>query len=193
MYIDSFSCGFDGPEPEIPPCEWDDTEMITDYDLTLGFPGGLSSLHLSLIPFDRIERSFLNILETDGNAEPASTSRLNGTMTPDGSQCTGSRSFNYEKGNPNVFINQVNVPFPSNADFVGDVALQLRTDLFVNTVGPGACYYIKWDGASINPEWGLDVDQMGVKIITNESEDDGEQILRPLDDCYIRGGLRVCP
>ena len=52
----------------IPVCEWDENNPVVFYDLQLQHPSGISTFHRSLIPLDNIERSLLNIVETNGDA-----------------------------------------------------------------------------------------------------------------------------
>lgn len=147
------SCGdFPPPEPTIPPCEWDENNKVVFYDLALHHPSGLSTYHKYRIPTDKVERSLVNVLELNGDgASWKSDAVITVKIIPDPSDCLGSKDLDFEKGDSEVSANTIDIPFVSNATFMGEVTVEIQTDVFINTVGFGNFYHVLWTSSGNDP------------------------------------------
>lgn len=174
----------------VPDCEWNDNNTVVFYDLQLNHPTGLNTYHQNIIPLDNIERSLINILETNGdaaNGENSAYVRVN--IKSDGTTCTGEEMVKYLNSEyfGNVGISDIQVPFTSNAVFFGEVTVIIRTDVFNNTVGSDAFYHVVWDETGNDPNGGFVGNILGVKI-SYINIDGTQSILVGGQDGYLYSG-----
>jgi len=165
---------FGGNPP--PTCEWDEENQVVFYDLQLSFPSGLSNWHSNLIPIDKIERSLNNIIEVNGNIGSSSQAKISVTMKSDGTSCIGEKSV--------AFMNV------SNAVFLGEVTVGIRTDTFVNTVGNGNYYHVLWSGAGNDPNGRIVGNISGTKV-TYGNFNGTTSIVISKDGSYMKNGQKV--
>ena len=162
------SCNREFGPDSVPACDWNDIETVVFYDLQLAHPTGLSGFHYNIIPLDRIERSLINIIETNGDAPNGkNSSNVRANIKPDGTTCTGEPEmvqYNISNYSGNVGASDVKVPFTSNADFFGEVTVTIRTDVFNNISGADAYYHVVWDETGNNPNGGFVGNIMGKKM-----------------------------
>lgn len=162
------SCNNEWGDSNIPECDWDDTDIVQFYQLELKHPGTISIYHSNLLPPDRIERSLDNILYTNGDApNNGNTASIDVNLYADGSSCTGSNHRKYIRYNGVQYIGATTineVPFPSNAAFVGEVKVIIKTDVYNNTLGGNAYYHIKWEETGNDPNGGIAGQIDGQKI-----------------------------
>lgn len=185
------SCENFNPYDNTPPtCEWDEENQVVFYDLQLSFPSELSNWHSNLIPIDNIERSLINILEVNGNIGSSSQAKISVTMKSDGNSCIGEKSVAFMKGASEVGISNIVVPFVSNAVFLGEVTVGIRTDTFVNTVGNGNYYHVMWSGAGNDPNGGIVGNISGTKV-TYGNINGTTSIVISKDGSYIKNGETV--
>ncbi|MCF6169294.1 hypothetical protein [Lutibacter sp.] len=179
---------FGGNPP--PTCEWDEENQVVFYDLQLSFPSGLSNWHSNLIPIDKIERSLNSIIEVNGNVGSSSQAKISVTMKSDGTSCIGEKSVAFMKGASEVGISNIVVPFVSNAVFIGEVTVGIRTDTFVNTVGNGNYYHVLWSGAGNDPNGRIVGNISGTKV-TYGNFNGTTSIVISKDGSYIKNGQKV--
>lgn len=150
---------FDPNENPVPTCVWNDTEIVQFSDLQLKHPTGISTYHSYLIPADKIERNLPNILYTNGDApNSGNTAKIRVNLYSDGTSCTGNDMAEYSQNNGAEYVGGSSiseVPFPSNADFWGEVRVTITTDVYNNTSGSDTYYHIKWEEKGNNPNGGL--------------------------------------
>jgi len=148
-----------------PPCEWTGSNQVVFYDLRLNYPVDLSPALEMYLPIDKIGRSLTQVLAIKGNAD-FSTSKASITvnMKADGRACIGEKTIQFLKGSPNVSIGTIDVPYVSNAVFLGEVTVGLRTDIFINTIGNDSYYHVMWTATGNDPNGGVVGDIIGTKI-----------------------------
>lgn len=179
------SCSNVVVEGSVPECEWNDTDMVQFYDLQLRHPSSISIYHSNLIPLDNIERSLINILETNGDApNDGNSSYVKVNLIPNVSDCYGDETVKYHNYDYSgkVGASNILVPFVSNADFWGEVTVTIRTDVFNNTVGSNAYYHVLWEETGNNPNGGFVGDIYGTKV--SHINIDGDQSLLVGADGY---------
>lgn len=179
--------GIDNPPPR---CEWDEQNQVVFSDLQLKFPSGLSEWHSNLIPIDKTERFLTNILEVDGNTYNESKAQIGVTIKSDGRTCIGEKSVAFKKGAPEVGISTIQVPFVSNAVFIGEVTVGIRTDTFQNTVGNGNYYHIMWSESGNDPNGGVVGNVMGSKVAYGNINGTTTRVISK-DGSYIKDGQKV--
>jgi len=149
----------------IPSCEWNEKNKVVFYDLKLHYPEGLSSFHNASIPIDKIDRSLLHMLSLKGNADfSTNKAKITINMKADGRACIGEKTIEFLNGSPSISIDAIDVPYVSNAVFIGEVTVGLRTDIFINTIGNDSYYHVMWTATGNDPNGGVVGDIIGTKI-----------------------------
>lgn len=183
-----------GPKPVIPNCAWDRTEMIIYSKLQLMYPAGLSDYHTRLLPLDKIDRSFLDVILRNSDIGPSGyTGNIRANIKSDGTKCIGERTTTYDKSNYTSGLTGyfIRTPFPSNASFVGEITVTIKSNVYNNTLGNGAYYHILWEQTGNNPNGGMANTMYGKKIAYYTIN--GRQLIVPdeRENYYISGGRRV--
>ncbi len=147
-----------------PPCEWTGSNQVVFYDLRLNYPVDLSPALEMYLPIDKIGRSLTQVLDIKGNADfSTSKALITVNMKADGRSCIGEKTIQFLKGSPNVSIGTIDVPYVSNAVFIGEVTVGLRTDIFINTIGNDSYYHVMWTATGNDPNGGVVGDIIGTK------------------------------
>lgn len=162
------SCGKFPPPPQAKPtCLWDKTEQVVFYNLQLMYPAGLSDYHTRLLPYDGIDRNFIDVMLRNndvGTTGVKAEVRLN--VKSDGTRCIGEKTTTYNKSNyfNGLGGNMIKSPMPSNTPFVGEITVTLKSNVYNNTSGNGAYYHIIWEQTGNNPNGGMAGTMLGKKI-----------------------------
>ncbi|HHC79497.1 MAG TPA: hypothetical protein ENK46_06415 [Flavobacteriia bacterium] len=183
---------FNPVDPITPTCLWDENNQVSFTNLQLHHPSGLSNFHISQIPQDRIERSLVNILEVNGDAGSPSQAKITVNLKANGDACVGEKTVAFMQGAPEVSIATINVPFVSNAIFLGEVTVGIRGDTFRNTIGSGTFYHIVWTGSGNDPNGGVVGSIAGTKITYSNRDGSSKKKVISKDGCYIQNGQTVC-
>ena len=174
-----------------PKCEWNDTDIIYFSDVQLKHPSDISSFHASLIPLDGIERQLPNIIYTNGDAPNGENSaKIVVALMSDGMYCIGSESRKYYIGHGEQYVGGASIseiPFVSNAAFVGEVKVIITTDVYNNYSGGDAYYHVRWEETGNDPNGGIVGNIVGQKI-THLNVDGTQSILVSGESGYLYSG-----
>ena len=186
--------GGGGGGPVIPNCAWDKTEQIVFYNLQLKYPAGLSDYNTRQLPNGGIDRSFIDVLLRNGDAGSfGQTANIRANVKSNGTKCIGEKTTTYDRSNYTSGLGGalIKTPFPSNAPFVGEITVTMKSNVYLNTSGSGSFYHILWEQTGNNPNGGMANTMIGKKISYYNTN--GRSIYVPENeiDYYYSGGRRV--
>jgi hypothetical protein len=197
LLLQSCKDPFKGPYPTkvIPNCSWDNTEQIVFYDLQLKYPAELSDYHTRLLPLNKIDRSFIDvILRNSDVGSNGFIANIRANVKSDGTKCIGEKTTTYDKSNYTTGLgaNMVKSPFPSNTAFVGEITVTLNSNIYRNSTGSGAYYHILWEQTGNNPNGGMPGIMIGKKI-SYHTFNNGRSAIVPAkeNDFYLSGGKKI--
>ncbi|MEP6261609.1 MAG: hypothetical protein ABJ092_08530 [Gillisia sp.] len=144
------------PKDTIPECDFSGvkTFTMTDFGLTLPNIQSANVAFHNAFNIGGVIYNLNTLLDTKGDYRyPDNEAAVFGKLLADGTQCKGEKPFKYKTGNPNVSINSVTVPAPSNVGFYGEVTIKAKTDSFREQgAGYNQGFYIRWEVVENDPD-----------------------------------------
>lgn len=177
-----------------PNCSWDKTEQVVFYNLQLKYPDGLSDYHTRILPYDKIDRSFIDVILRNSDAGSAGyTANIRANVKSDGTKCIGEKTTTYDKSNYSSGLGggMIKSPFPSNTAFVGEITVTLKSNVYNNTSGSGAYYHILWEQTGNNPNGGMAGTMIGKKISYFTINGINLIVPEPDNNYYYSGGIEM--
>lgn len=187
---------FNPNDTPVPACEWDSNETYFIDDLQLKYPSDLSTWHENQIPFDRIERNLLNLLNNylpDGGLEPKA--KISVKLIASGDACTGT-----SPADKNIFLrdnytdvgaSSLTLTVPSNAPFNGEVTIGVRSDTFLDFSGNGNYYHVMWSGSGNNQSQ-IPGNLVGTKVSYYNPDGSAQAKVISKNGCYWENGQQIC-
>ncbi|MCH7525329.1 MAG: hypothetical protein IIC74_10095, partial [Bacteroidetes bacterium] len=130
----------------------------------------------------QIKRNF------DDNGE--NSAKIVVALMSDGMYCIGSESRKYYIGHGEQYVGGASIseiPFVSNAAFVGEVKVIITTDVYNNYSGGDAYYHVRWEETGNDPNGGIVGNIVGQKI-THLNVDGTQSILVSGESGYLYSG-----